>query len=83
MSMVFACAMAVAVDGDTLRCANIEDANGRVRLARIDAPEMDEQDGEAAKQALAAIGRVVAQCFIGDVDLQAALIESKQAEVWP
>jgi len=51
----FLCVAAVAVDGDTLRCSNIADANGRVRLARIDAPEMREPDGSAAKEALAAL----------------------------
>ena len=51
----FLCLAATAVDGDTLRCANIEDANGRVRLARIDAPEMREPGGSAAKEALAAL----------------------------
>ena len=109
MSLLFACAMAVAVDGDTLRCTNIEDANGRVRLARIDAPEMREQGGEEAKRELEQLiagravtckhvdadprregfqdrdpfGRVVARCFVGDVDLQAALLEGGHAEVWP
>ena len=55
MSLVFACLAAVAVDGDTLRCANIADANGRVRLARIDAPEMSTPGGEPAKRALQAM----------------------------
>ncbi|WP_422058636.1 thermonuclease family protein [Sphingomonas sp.] len=36
MSLTFLCAAAIAVDGDTLRCGGI----GRVRLARIDAPEL-------------------------------------------
>lgn len=36
MSLLFACALAVAIDGDTLRCKGL----GRVRLARIDAPEL-------------------------------------------
>jgi endonuclease YncB( thermonuclease family) len=40
MSFLFLCAAAVAVDGDTLRCANVENAGGRVRLAAIDAPEL-------------------------------------------
>lgn len=36
MSFLFACALAVAVDGDTLRCRD----QGRVRLIGIDAPEL-------------------------------------------
>jgi micrococcal nuclease len=40
MPFTFLCLAAIAIDGDTLRCSNILDANGRVRLARIDAPEM-------------------------------------------
>lgn len=40
MSLTFLCAAALAIDGDTLRCSNIEAARGRVRLARIDAPEL-------------------------------------------
>lgn len=36
MSLTFLCAAAIAVDGDTLRCSGV----GRVRLARIDAPEL-------------------------------------------
>lgn len=49
MSLIFACMMAVVVDGDTLRCANIEQRNGRVRLARINAPELTRGGGEEAK----------------------------------
>lgn len=55
MPAAFLCAAALAIDGDTLRCANIEQANGRVRLARIDAPEMREPGGREAKAALAAM----------------------------
>lgn len=36
MLEVFICVAAIAVDGDTLRCQGV----GRVRLARIDAPEL-------------------------------------------
>ncbi|PKP92251.1 MAG: nuclease [Alphaproteobacteria bacterium HGW-Alphaproteobacteria-16] len=36
MSLFFICALALSVDGDTLRCRD----QGRVRLARIDAPEL-------------------------------------------
>lgn len=38
--LAFICAAALAIDGDTLKCANVEAAGGRVRLARIDAPEL-------------------------------------------
>ena len=61
--------MAVAVDGDTLRCANVEGANGRVRLARIDAPERGEPGFEEASAALAQLieGREVT-CELVDAD---------------
>ncbi len=52
IAAAFICLSATVVDGDTIRCANIEDANGRVRLARIDAPEMRDSGGQAAKTAL-------------------------------
>lgn len=67
---MFLCVAAVAVDGDTLRCANLRDeANGRVRLARIDAPERGELGYEEATRALATMieGRVV-QCELVDAD---------------
>ena len=53
MPLAFLCAAAIAIDGDTLRCANISQANGRVRMARINAAEMDTEAGPAAKRALA------------------------------
>ncbi len=40
MPLHFLCLAALAIDGDTLHCANVRAANGDVRLARIDAPEM-------------------------------------------
>lgn len=49
---IFICAMALAIDGDTLRCANVAQAEGRVRLARIDAPERSEPTGPRATTAL-------------------------------
>ena len=60
-ALAFLCAAALVVDGDTLRCANIEAAGGRVRLARIDAAEMSEAGGVEAKRALQALiaGRAV------------------------
>lgn len=49
----FLCLAAVAVDGDTLRCSNIRDAGGRVRIARIDAAERGEPGARRATEALA------------------------------
>ena len=65
----FLCLAAVAVDGDTLRCSNIADAGGRVRIARIDAPEMRGGQGAAAKSAMARLiaGRKV-HCAAIDAD---------------
>ena len=58
---IFLCMAAEVVDGDTLRCANIEDANGRVRLARIDTPERGRPGFDEASRALEAMiaGRTV------------------------
>ena len=67
-ALIFLCATAMAVDGDTLRCANIESANGRVRLARIDAPEMREDAGRQAKAALAAMLDGPVRCRQIDAD---------------
>lgn len=53
--LVFTCALAIAVDGDTLRCANIEQAGGRVRIARIGAPDRGEPGYAEAKAAMAAL----------------------------
>ncbi|MFC3097355.1 thermonuclease family protein [Alteraurantiacibacter palmitatis] len=55
MSFAFICAAAFAIDGDTLRCANIAEAGGRVRLARIDAAELHEPGGPEAREALQAM----------------------------
>jgi endonuclease YncB( thermonuclease family) len=65
----FLCLAAVAVDGDTLRCSNISDAGGRVRIARIDAPERRDPAGPASTAALARMiaGRKVA-CRMVDAD---------------
>jgi len=69
MSLIFACLMAVAVDGDTLRCQNIAEANGRVRLARIDTPERGEPGFGEATRALAQLieGQEVT-CELVDAD---------------
>lgn len=68
MSLLFACALAVAIDGDTLRCKGL----GRVRLARIDAPELPGHchrgrhcapgDPVASKAALQALLRAPVRC---------------------
>jgi endonuclease YncB( thermonuclease family) len=65
----FVCLSASIVDGDTLRCANVEDANGRVRLARIDTPERGEAGFNEASAALAAMiaGREVT-CELVDAE---------------
>lgn len=69
MSLIFLCLAAVVVDGDTLRCRNLEDANGRVRLAHIDAPERGEAGFDEANRALAALidGKEV-RCELVDAD---------------
>ncbi len=69
MSFLFACLAAVAVDGDTLRCANLDEQGGRVRIARIDTPERGEPGFEEAKRALAVLidGREVL-CELVDAD---------------
>lgn len=51
-ALSFLCLAAVVVDGDTLRCSNVTDAGGRVRIARIDAPERGDPRGPAATAAL-------------------------------
>ena len=70
IAATFLCLAAVAIDGDTLRCANLRaEANGRVRLACIDAPELGARGGAEAKRALAAMieGREV-RCRLVDAD---------------
>lgn len=47
----FLCVAAVAIDGDTLRCEGL----GKVRLARIDTPELSEPGGAEARAALIAL----------------------------
>lgn len=66
----FLCLAAVAVDGDTLRCRDaFPEVNGRVRLARIDAPERGETGYREAANALARMieGQEV-RCRIVDAD---------------
>ena len=52
ISTLFLCLAATVVDGDTLRCSNVPEANGRVRLARIDTPERGQSGYHAASAAL-------------------------------
>jgi len=76
---LFLCLAAVAIDGDTLRCANLRDeANGRVRIARIAAPETGEAGGAEAKAALAAMiaGRDV-RCELVDANPRTAAFEAR------
>lgn len=68
MPLSFICAAALAIDGDTLRCANISEANGRVRLARIDAAEMDSEAGQEAKRVLARLITGPVHCQEIDAD---------------
>lgn len=78
MTFVFACLMAVAVDGDTLRCKNLTEANGRVRLARIDTPERGEPGYKEATVALAALieGQEVT-CTLVDADPRIAGFQNR------
>jgi len=73
---IFACLAAVAIDGDTLRCANVPEANGRVRLARVDTPERGQPGYDEATAALRAMidGRTVT-CRWVDADPRTAAIE--------
>lgn len=70
VALAFVCLAATAVDGDTLRCRGaFPEVNGRVRLARIDAPERGDAGYRQATAALAAIieGQEV-RCRIVDAD---------------
>lgn len=69
MSLLFACLAAIAVDGDTLKCRNLDEAGGRVRIARIDAPERGQRGGPEATAALARlINDRAVRCEIVDAD---------------
>ena len=70
LALAFVCLAATAVDGDTLRCRDaFPEVNGRVRLARIDAPERGAPGYHDATEVLAALieGREV-RCRIVDAD---------------
>ncbi|HEY0624657.1 thermonuclease family protein [Sphingomonas sp.] len=71
--MIFLCIAAVAIDGDTLRCRGL----GRVRLARIDAPELHgcpprrrcaPGDGKASQRNLARMLGARVTCELVDAD---------------
>ncbi|CAK0769756.1 Uncharacterized endonuclease [Gammaproteobacteria bacterium] len=85
------------VDGDTLELQSFP-RPVRVRLAEIDAPEFDQPYGSAARNALVRLvagrmvrvvptendryGRVVARIYVGDVDVNAALVRQGYAWVY-
>lgn len=68
LAALFLCVSPVVVDGDTLRCANVEDASGRVRLARIDAPERGKPGSEEASEALRTLIVGPVECRSVDAD---------------
>ena len=76
IELLFFCLAAQAVDGDTLRCDNVPEASGRVRLARIDTPERGQPGFDEATSSLAALvrGREVT-CRWADADPRTARIE--------
>lgn len=73
MSLIFACLSAIAVDGDTIKCRDLPPdlagQGGRVRIARIDAPERGADGSAQATAALAMLieGRPV-RCELVDAD---------------
>lgn len=83
------------IDGDTVD-VRIESGMIRVRLHGVDAPERDQPQGAAAKAALSALvfskavdvepveqdryDRLVARLWLGDLDVNAALV--KQGAAW-
>lgn len=86
------------VDGDTL----VLDDGTTVRLARVDAPEWDEEGGEAATARLRQLtltksvqiqddpkqpdedkyGRRIAYVYVGDTNVNLALIDQGYATYW-
>lgn len=72
-TLAFLCLAAVVVDGDTLRCSNLTEQNGRVRLARVDAPDRGEEGFDAATRALELlIGGQRVTCELVDADPRVA-----------
>ena len=83
--LAFVCLAAAAVDGDTLRCRDaFPEVNGRVRLARIDAPERGEEGYREATEALAAMieGQEV-RCRIVDADPRKKGFQHRDRFDWP
>ncbi len=78
MSLILACLAAIAVDGDTLKCRNLEEEGGRLRIARIDAPERGAKGAAEATAALARLieGRAVT-CELVDADPRVAGIQTR------
>ncbi len=78
MSILFACLAAVAVDGDTLKCRNLDEAGGRVRLALIDAPERGQRGASEATMVLARLikGHEV-RCELVDADPRKAGFQAR------
>lgn len=68
MSFTFACLAAVAIDGDTIRCSNVPEAKGRVRLARVDTPERGKPGYAEATAFLAARLIAPVRCAWVDAD---------------
>ena len=82
------------IDGDTIDVQGV-----RVRLWGIDAPEAGTVAGDAATAFLRDLmdgetvscrdtggrsyRRIVAQCFIGDLDIADALVDAGHARDWP
>lgn len=88
------CADPRITDGDTFRC----DGNLKIRLWGIDAPEAHTPQGPASTRALSQIthgktlvcvakgkshDRVVAQCWIGRMDVAGEMVRQGQAVDWP
>jgi len=82
MSLFFACLAAIAVDGDTIKCRDLPPdlagQGGRVRIARIDAPERGRDGADAATAALARLidGRKVT-CELVDADPRVAGFQAR------
>ena len=62
LSLVFACLAAAAMDGETMRCANIRLADGRVRIAGIAAPAASTPQGRKATDLLGALLHGAIEC---------------------
>lgn len=92
--MILEAAFAIAVDGDTLKIQG-----ERVRLWRINAPEIRKARGRAARSVMAArllqgaaichvwtkdrYGRHVGQCYVKGEDVAWTLLREGLAEDWP